>query len=167
MTRAATRATVRTAWTAPGLAAGLPVERFLTYRLHALHTALNRQAIDILGRVAGLGLPEWRVVSLLGTGATLTAGKIGQTSAIDKGLLSRTLAALEQRGLIVTGRDARDRRVMKVALTASGRAVYDKTIPHMQARQRALMSALNKGEQAIVFPIIDKLLAAACATRQD
>jgi DNA-binding MarR family transcriptional regulator len=148
-----------------GGGAGLPVEQFLTYRLHALHTALNRQAIEILGRVAGLGLPEWRVIALLGTGATLTARRIGQISAIDKGLLSRTLAALEQRGLIVTARDARDRRLVKVALTAKGQAVYDKTIPHMQARQRALMKALNKSEQTAVFPIIDKLLGAALVSK--
>lgn len=148
-----------------GSGAGLPVEQFLTYRLHALHSALNRQAIEILGRVSGLGLPEWRVVALLGTGATLTARKIGQTSAIDKGLLSRTLAALEQRGLIVTARDARDRRLVKVTLTAKGQATYDKTIPHMQARQRALMKALNKSEQTAVFAIFDKLLSAACVSK--
>lgn len=148
-----------------GSGAGLPVEQFLTYRLHALHTALNRQAIDILGRVAELGLPEWRVIALLGTGATLTARRIGQISAIDKGLLSRSLAALEQRGLIVTARDARDRRLVKVTLTARGQAVYDKTIPHMQARQRALMNTLNKSEQSAVFAIIDKLLTAASVSK--
>ena len=97
MTSAMKSATRRAARIEPGGGAEPPVEQFLTYRLHALHTALNRQAIDILGRVSGLGLTEWRVVSLLGTGATLTARKIGQTSAIDKGLLSRTLVALEQR----------------------------------------------------------------------
>jgi DNA-binding MarR family transcriptional regulator len=145
--------------------AGLPVEQFLTYRLHALHAALNRQASEILGRVSGLRLPEWRVMALLGTGATLNATKIGQISAIDKGLLSRTLDALEQRGLIRTERDLRDRRSLKVALTAKGHAVYDKTIPHMQARQRALMKALNKSEQIAVFPIIDKLLEAVSASK--
>lgn len=141
--------------------AGLPVEQFLTYRLHALHNALNRQAIEILGRISGLRLPEWRVMALLGTGATLNATTIERISAIDKGLLSRTLAAMEQRGLVATARDARDRRLVKVVLTEKGRTVYDKTIPHMQARQRALMKALNKSEQTAVFPIIDKLLAAA------
>lgn len=165
MGRAMKRATARAAWVELEGGAGLPVEQFLTYRLHALHSALNRQAIEILGRVSGLGLPEWRVISLLGTGATLTARKIGQTSAIDKGLLSRTLAAIEQRGLIVTARDARDRRLVKVTLTAKGQAIYDQTIPHMQARQRALMKALNKSEQTVVFPIIDKLLAAASAPK--
>jgi DNA-binding MarR family transcriptional regulator len=148
-----------------GFEAGLPVEQFLTYRLHALHHALNRQASEILGRVSGLGLPEWRVVALLGTGAQLNASKISQTSAIDKGLLSRTLSALEERGLVVTTRDKRDRRSMKVALTTKGQTIYDKTIPHMQARQRALMKALNKSEQIAVFPIIDKLLAAASPSK--
>ena len=143
----------------------LPVEGFLTYRLHALHTALNRQAIEILGRVSGLGLPEWRVIALLGTGATLTARRIGQISVIDKGLLSRTLTALEQRGLVAASRDARDRRLVKVTLTAKGQAVYDRTIPQMQERHRALMKALNKSEQAALFPIIDKLLAAASPSK--
>lgn len=139
----------------------LPVEQFLTYRLHALHSALNRQASAILERASGLRLPEWRVIALLGTGATLNATKIGQISAIDKGLLSRILAGLKTRGLISIVTDANDRRSSVVALTAKGRAVYDKTIPHMQARQRALMRSLNKSEQIAVFPIIGKLLSAA------
>jgi DNA-binding MarR family transcriptional regulator len=141
--------------------ADLPVEQFLTYRLHALHSALNRQASAILERASGLRLPEWRVIALLGTGATLNATKIGQISAIDKGLLSRILAGLKKRGLISIVVDANDRRSSLVVLTAKGRAVYDKTIPHMQARQRALMQALNKSEQIAVFPIIGKLLCAA------
>jgi DNA-binding MarR family transcriptional regulator len=141
--------------------ADLPVEQFLTYRLHALHSALNRQASAILERASGLRLPEWRVIALLGAGATLNASKIGRISAIDKGLLSRTLDGLERRGLIRTARDLRDRRSLKVSLTAKGQAVYDRTIPHMQARQRALMQALTKSEQIAVFAIIDKLLAAA------
>lgn len=141
--------------------ADLPVEQFLTYRLHALHSALNRQASIILERASGLRLPEWRVIALLGTGATLNATRIGQISAIDKGLLSRILAGLKKRGLISIETDANDRRSSMVALTAKGRAVYDKTIPHMQARQRALMQALNKSEQIAVFSIIGKLLNAA------
>lgn len=140
---------------------GLPVEQFLTFRLHALHSALNRQASAILERASGLRLPEWRVIALLGTGATLNATRIGQISAIDKGLLSRILAGLKKRGLISIVTDANDRRSSLVVLTAKGRAVYDKTIPHMQARQRALMQALNKSEQIAVFPIIGKLLSAA------
>lgn len=140
---------------------GLPVEQFLTFRLHALHSALNRQASAILEGASGLRLPEWRVIALLGTGATLNATKIGQISAIDKGLLSRILAGLKKRGLISIVTDANDRRSSQVVLTAKGRAVYDKTIPHMQARQRALMQSLNKSEQIAVFAIIGKLLSAA------
>jgi DNA-binding MarR family transcriptional regulator len=151
----------RSVLTRPAGRKGVPVEQFLTYRVHALHVALNRQAIEILDRASGLRLPEWRVISLLGNGGALNASTIGQNSVTDKGLLSRTLAALEKRGLIRTARDARDQRSVTVRLTRKGQAVYDKTIPHMRARHRLLMKALNKSEQTAVFAIIDKLLRAA------
>jgi DNA-binding MarR family transcriptional regulator len=151
--------------TRPARRKALPVEQFLTYRVHALHTALNGQAVDILGRVSGLRLPEWRVISLLGDGRTLNASTIGRISVTDKGLLSRTLAALQERGLIRTARDANDQRSITVTLTGKGQAVYDKTIPHMRARHRRLMKTLSKSEQTAVFAIIDKLLHAADASK--
>ncbi len=150
----------RAARIVPGSRAELPVEQFITYRLHALHTALNRQAIDILGRASGLGLPEWRVVSRLGRGDTPTASQIGEATSIDKGLLSRTLAVLDQRGLVAMSRDLRDRRLVRIKLTAKGKAIYERTIPHMRSRHRALMGILTKAEQVAVYSIIDKLLIA-------
>lgn len=144
--------------------AGLSVEQFLTYRLNALHIALNRQAGRILDRLSGLSLPEWRVIALLGAGASVNATQIGQISGADQGLLSRTLRSLEKGGLVISERDPSDKRSVKLMLTAKGCAVYDKVLPNMQARQRALMQALNKSEQFAVFSIIDKLLAASKAS---
>jgi DNA-binding MarR family transcriptional regulator len=138
-----------------------PLQRFLTYRLSQLSSKLNRQATAILRKAGGLKLPEWRVIALLATHGELNARWIGDRTGADPGLLSRTFRALELKELITARRSGEDRRAVYVTLTRKGQQVHDKTIPHMRARQRRLLDALDPGERSAVFKIIDKLEIAA------
>ena len=141
----------------------LPLQRFLTYRLSHLNSKLNRQAVATLKKTGSLKLPEWRVISLLATYGELNGRWIGGSTGADPGLLSRTFRSLTLRSLIASRRDEDDRREVHFALTRKGQQLYEKTIPHMQARQRSLIDALDAREQAMIFKIIDKLDAAADA----
>ncbi len=141
----------------------MPLERFLSYRIVRLNSSLNRQGAAILRRTSGLKLPEWRVVAFLGTRGTMTATMISELGGIDPGLLSRSFRSLELAGLIETRRPDHDRREVHATLTRKGQAVFDKTIPLMSARQRALLDALEPDERAAIFRIIDKLELAADA----
>ena len=144
-----------------------PLQRFLTYRLSQLGFRLNRQAAHLLRQESGLKLPEWRVLALLATHRQINAAGIEELTGIDRGLLSRTVRALEVRGLVVARRSEADRREVFVALTAAGRQVYKRQLPLMQARQAHLLDALDPAERRVVFRIVDKLLIAAEARRFD
>lgn len=135
--------------------------QFLSYRVVRLHHALNAQAVSVLDQVAGITLLQWRVIAMVGSGTAMTSRDIGRKSIIDPALISRTVKGLEGAGLLNTSRQAKDRRVINLFLTASGREVYNRTLPHMQMRQDSLLEALDPREQDAIFKIFDKLERAA------
>ena len=135
--------------------------KFLSYRVVRLHHALNAQALAVLERVAGITLAQWRVIAMVGSGAATSSRDIVRKSIIDPALISRTVKGLEDAGLLTTSRLKNDRRVISLSLTPSGQDVYDHTLPRMQARQEALIEALDPAEQDAIFLIFDKLEMAA------
>jgi DNA-binding MarR family transcriptional regulator len=108
-----------------------------------------------------LKLPEWRVIALLASHHRLTAARIEELTGSDRGLLSRTVHALNVRGLVVAERSRTDRREVHLTLTPPGRQLYRQQLPLMQARQAHLLAALSAQEQRLVYQIVDKLLIAA------
>lgn len=135
--------------------------QFLSYRVFRLHHALNAQALSVLDSVAGVTLLQWRVIAMVGSGTAMTSRDIARKTIIDPALISRTVKGLEETGLLTTSRQTKDRRVINLCLTAHGREIYNRTLPHMQARQASLLEALDRDEQDAIFGIFDKLEAAA------
>lgn len=136
----------------------LPLQSFLTYRLARLNAMLNRQAGRILQQNGQLKIPEWRILALLAAHGELNGRMIGEIAGLDAGLASRTLFALEQRGLTVFSRRADDRRTLWACLTPAGSDLYARIRPLMQARQERLLATLSPEERVGIFRIIDKLM---------
>ena len=76
---------------------------------------------------------------------------------MDPATISRVARRLEQDTLIETSRPLDDRRVLRLNLTKEGQAIYERTLPRMQARQEALLGALSRGERDAIFEIFEKL----------
>lgn len=135
--------------------------QFLSYRVVRLHHALNAQAVALLDDVAGVTLLQWRVIAMVGSGTATSSRDIAQKTIIDPALISRTVKVLQELKLLATERQDEDRRVVNLSLTPQGREIYDRTLPHMQARQESLLDALDPSEQEAVFHILEKLELAA------
>jgi len=140
-----------------------PLQLFITYRLSTLSGKLNRQASAVLKKAGNLRVPEWRILALLVLHGELNGSKIADLVNADPGLVSRSLRALELRGLIATRRNDDDRRSSFVALSAAGRGLHARVLPAMQRRQHYLLSALTTEERAAFLRITDKLQIAADA----
>jgi DNA-binding MarR family transcriptional regulator len=138
-----------------------PLQLYITYRLSTLSGKLNRQASVVLKKAGNLRVPEWRILALLNLQGELNGSKIADLVNVDPGLVSRSLRALEKRGLIATRRGDDDRRITFTSLTPAGRALHAKVLPAMQRRQQHLLSALTTEERAAFLRITDKLQLAA------
>lgn len=64
-------------------------------------------------------------------------------------------------GLVESRSDTADNRLQRQALSRRGRTVYERTLPIMRARQRALQSAMSPAEFQTLLTALDKLEIAA------
>lgn len=138
-----------------------PPTGFITFQISRMHNALNAQATDLLSKVAGLTLGQWRILSLVAGGHADTARGLTTAARLDPGFVSRTLGAMETAGLVQTSRAKQDRRRLEVRVTRKGRKIFDETLPHMLNRQQHLLEALDDDERAQARSIFSKLEAAA------
>jgi len=135
----------------------LPLPEVLTYRLVVLVNRLNRQAGAILKRSAGLRLPEWRCIALLGSNGRMSVAELTATSVMDKALISRTVWDLKEKGLVTAERAEHDRRLLNVSLTEAGETTFREVLPVMRRRLGDLTASLSDRELATVLTSIEKI----------
>lgn len=142
---------------------GVEVRRFLTFKLNRLHAKLNAQATEVLRRHAGIGLSQWRILSLLYDAGETTPAALVSEADLDKGLCSRNLKTLVERELVISQRDPHDRRRQLIKLSCKGEELVTRTLPTMEARQAHLLDSLDQDERAKIYAIIAKLEYASVA----
>ncbi|POF28854.1 MarR family winged helix-turn-helix transcriptional regulator [Roseibium marinum] len=145
----------------------LKLNRFLPYRLNHLAETVSRSFSKIYAGKYGIGVPEWRVVATLGEHHAMTARDISQATAMHKTKVSRAVAALEQRGLIVRGRNPDDQREQMLKLSPEGCAMYEELIPEALVYSAKLQNALTEEQKALLDDIFERLLTAASSTPRE
>jgi len=142
---------------------GFDLEKMLSYRLSTLSNRLYVGTTRQVESGFGLVTREWRVLALLGKLEPVSASELVARSPMDKASVSRAVASLAKRGLVVVKPDSSDRRVQQLAMTNAGRKLYAQVAPLSLARHRALLAALTPEERISIFAMLDKLIARADA----
>lgn len=141
--------------------APVDVTQNLTYRIVVLANALNRSASRMLLDGAGISVPEWRVVALVGSQPTISFNGLAQALDVDKGWISRTVAQLEANGLLQREPDPVDRRQFTLKLTRAGRALHLKGSGISVKRQKMLAAQFSPEELQTLGKLLDRLKTAA------
>jgi DNA-binding MarR family transcriptional regulator len=100
------------------------LERFLPYLLNQAAEAVSLSFAQAYRREYGLTRTQWRVLAHLGRFGSLTARDICLRSHLDKTKVSRSVAALEERGWLRRETSAQDRRAEILTLTETGQDVF-------------------------------------------
>lgn len=135
----------------------LRLEGFLPYRLNMLATEVSQTLARAYGQRFGISIPEWRVLATLGQFGVMTARDIGSHSRMHKTTVSRAVAALEKRRLVVRRANRADMREAFLALTESGMAIYQEIVPMARAFSDSLCEGLSASELQQMNTLIDKL----------
>jgi DNA-binding MarR family transcriptional regulator len=137
---------------------GLTVDNFLTTRLSDVTSRARRNITLHYATEAGLSVSEWRILSLVAHARELPFGELVLQSTSDKALVSRTLRALESRGLVEVKPDAGGHRKKLVcAITPSGDALHAQVIPIARQRQAEAICVLSAEERRVLFKALGKL----------
>lgn len=105
----------------------------------------------------GLGLGEARLLYVLGYEPDLTAGRASQIMGIDKGATSRTLAALERRGLVNVSVASGDARQRAIQLTIAGNQLRDRYMVVAAEREKQLLSVFSADEVETLSTLLQRL----------
>jgi DNA-binding MarR family transcriptional regulator len=135
----------------------LDLERYVPAFITFIANKLSNSATALYQGRFGINVTEWRIMSLLAIEPGIPASRICQVIGFDKGPVSRTLAAMQKRGLIAIRPDPDDGRTHMISLTARGRATHDQVIVAALDRERRLLSCLSRDEQEVLIDLLRRL----------
>lgn len=135
----------------------LKLDEFLPHRLTALANCVGQALARVYVDRFGIGLPEWRVLVTLGQYGTMTGTAVGLHSQMHKTKVSRAVAELERRKLIVRRANRADMRESFLSLTANGRSIYDSLAPGAVAFASRLAEAIDPADRPAFERAIERL----------
>jgi DNA-binding MarR family transcriptional regulator len=143
----------------PQTAQVLDLDRYVPALITFITNKLSRSATVLYQKRFGVNVTEWRILALLAIEPGIPASRICQVIGFDKGPVSRTLVAMEARGLVGIKNDRDDGRTYSIALTAKGAAIHDNVIALALERERRLLSCLNQAERNTLISLLGRVHA--------
>jgi DNA-binding MarR family transcriptional regulator len=134
------------------------LDGYLPYQIYRVSSLMNGRLQGQL-RALGVNLTKWRVLSVLQAHGRCNLSRIVDLTLMEQPTVSRVVANLEEEGMIDRRVSAGDTRVMEVALTPKGAAVFAEILPIAVRRQRAALEGLSKGELASMRMILARIEA--------
>jgi MarR family transcriptional regulator for hemolysin len=108
---------------------------------------------------AGGTAAAWQVLVLVRSEQWGTQARMAEAMGITGATLTHHLNALEAQGLVRRWREASNRRVQRVALTAEGEALFDRLREVAVRHDERLRSNLSDEETALLADLLDRLQA--------
>ena len=151
------------------MASQLVLERFFPYRISRLAERASRSLSQVYAERFGISVPEWRVLATLAERPGLTASAVTGLTNLDKVKVSRAVAELHERGLLLRQASRSDRRATDLRLSASGARLFTRIAPLAAQWEAELLNVLNDSERTQLFDLLTRLEkalpAAVCALR--
>ncbi len=127
------------------------LEDFLPYKLVRTAEKVADSLAALYEKEFGISRPEWRILANLGARENLIARDLSDVTNLDKVKVSRTLAKLEEKGLIVREKRESDQRATQIVLTPEGLALYEKIIPRALQWESEILDGLTGTQYRDLF----------------
>jgi DNA-binding MarR family transcriptional regulator len=138
------------------------IQDLLSYKLHRVANLLSRGAELRYRREFGVSLWEWRTIALLGAAdEPMSLVQLANAAGIDKGQMSRVVAGLAKRRIVLRAAHPGDGRGVRLALSTVGRRMYAGLIRAAAERDAAFRGCLSKAEHQVFDRALAKLAGRA------
>jgi len=129
---------------------------FTPYRIVALgHAVSNR--LSQAYQNENLTIPEWRVLAVISQADGMAARDVVAKTPMDKMAVSRGVASLEEKGLVLRKASENDRRVSMLLLSEKGHDLFDRITAMATAYEANLLSVLDPDEVRLFDGVMRKL----------
>jgi DNA-binding MarR family transcriptional regulator len=141
--------------------AELVLDTYLPYRLSVASNKVSTLISKAYEARFGLSVPQWRLLVILSEGVALSQKDVVDRSAMDKVTISRAVAALLGRGLLIRTNRAHDRRVDVLSLSDAGRTIVAEVTPLVLGFEASLINAIGQDEARALATMLRALEARA------
>ncbi|MBV6823142.1 MarR family winged helix-turn-helix transcriptional regulator [Pseudomonas sp. PD9R] len=129
----------------------------MSFQLRQLSNLYTKNTASVYLRKFSLTMNEWRVIALINTAGELSLNRLAAQAQFDKGLTSRIVVKLNERGFVERQPDPSDARGIALSLTDQGRALVDQVFPEAVQLNKQLQSCLTKSERDLLAVALQKL----------
>lgn len=137
-------------------------ERFVDdYLLALLARASHAVSVEfhLRLRARGIGVPEWRVLSILADSAGETVTSIADSCLLQQPTATKVIDRMERDGLVRRKPDARDRRLVRVTLTQRGEALAAELLATARSHEAEVLARHPVAEAASIKALLRALIA--------
>jgi len=120
--------------------------------------SLNRM-IDQHVSPLGLTAMQWRPLVMIHHLGINTPAELARHGHVDTGAMTRTLDRLEAKNFITRQRCPKDRRVVRIELTASGTQVAEQILPAIALSLNTHLQGFSKDEIHSLISLLERMLA--------
>lgn len=138
--------------------ATLDREAYLPFYLSQLANAVSRGASRVYLKLYGIGVVEWRILSVLAIQPDVFANDICQAVGIDKAAASRCLKQLEAADLVETPAQYSEKRIRPYRLTGKGHDLHGSVLKLALHREAILTADLTGDERTTLIALLQKLV---------
>lgn len=135
----------------------IDIENYSPYLLVAVNNTLSRGASRKYIHQFGIGIVEWRTMSMLAIEPGVTAARICQIVSLDKGATSRALKALNSRGNLKFEQSKTDERQKFWRLSEAGYDMHDEILKVALEREKQLICGVESEEFEVFLRVMRKM----------
>lgn len=129
----------------------------VSFQLRQLTNIYTKGSSSAYERRFDLTMNEWRCIALLHGNRGMSMNRLAGQAQFDRGLTSRTVRGLEEKGLVAREADENDGRGVVITLTGKGQTLVAQIFPIAAERNSQLLSCLTKAERELLPTILEKL----------
>ena len=131
---------------------------YLTYKLGVIKTLAVNAADSLYQKASGLRVKALRLLRLIHDYPNISSSELRVKLVLDKTLLSKQLAALEQRGLIEKIADKEDLRIYRLRLTVEGEQAWQICETIGRGLEAEFFAQMSQHEWRQLHSLLDKAL---------
>lgn len=136
---------------------GIHGHEYLTYKLDLIKTLAVNAADPLYRKASGMRVKELRLLRLIHDHPDITSSELKVKLVLDKTLLSKHLADLEQRGLIEKSTDSQDNRIQRLSLSKEGLKVWKICEKIGCELEREMFAEISDAEWQQLHGLLDKV----------
>lgn len=120
---------------------------YAPYLFRSIANRLGQSGSSRLTQEFGIGLNEWSCIALLALESNISASRICEVSGFDKGVISRSVNSLENKGYVRTALAPNSNRLRLINLTHAGWRLYRELLVLARERETRLLDGLSADDR--------------------